>query len=597
MSFSIGEEELMNELLNSVCPSLNGTSDTDEFELNVDSKAFLETGSEISDDLDLDISFGTTYLRDLVQETVPERSIGSSEQNFCIFKEVEKYERSLKKSREERKERRRMKFNKMFRPLACSTPLSHDFSLEVDDLKEIEEICQGTTTFNTTAVDTKVEPRHQTPQEILAKNTTTVSVDLLEGINWSIYRRAPSVAPTAATSIAQTDNLRNTIATPILFPSILLNEYSASSSIMATNNFFSQPEPESTSKNDGIVKKIENIVESLVEDLCCGNTLALQIKDNCQSNTEMINEVLKIKPNERANFKMISLYNRRSANNFGVIILLLGEVYKNLMTNSGSSKREIFYRHTKMVKNSSFLHGAILDMCLLLDITPWDAGITATSKGLVCGPLRIIMDSNDVIDCNAIFEGTGLPHNFTAMSKFETTAKFVLVVEKDTVFERLLRDDIFSRISTPFILVTGKGVPDTCTRIFLKKIWDYLALPIKVLVDADPYGIDIMLMYKHGSRKMCQQADYLAVPSIKWIGLHPSDLKIKQITTLKLTSSDQKRLNDILSRHYLTPSVAEELRILRENGVKAEIEGLYTLSDNYIIDEYLIDKITYDSGI
>lgn len=306
---------------------------------------------------------------------------------------------------------------------------------------------------------------------------------------------------------------------------------------------------------------------------------------------------LKIKPNERANFKMISLYNRRSANNFGVIILLLGEVYKNLKTNSGSSKREIFYRHTKMVKNTAFLHGAILDMCSLLDIAPWEGRITATSKGLVCGPLRIIMDSNDVIDCNAIFEGTSLPHNFTSMSKFETTAKFVLVVEKDTVFERLLRDDIFSRISTPFILVTGKGIPDTCTRIFLKKIWDDLALPIKILVDADPYGIDIMLMYKHGSRNMCQQADYLAVPSIKWIGLYPSDLKIPQITTIDLTSADKKRLNNILNRPYLTPSVAEELKILRENGVKAEIEGLYTVSDNYIIDEYLIHKISRDSGI
>lgn len=291
MSFSTGEEELMNELMNSDCPSLNGTSDTDEFELNVDSKAFLEAGSAISDDLDLDISFGTTFMRDLVQDTLPESSTGSSEQNFCIFDEVEKYERSLERSRKERKERRRMKFNQMFRPLACSTPLSHDFSLEEDDLKEIEEICKGSTIFNTTAVDTKVKPRHQIRQEIFTKDTTTVSVDLLEGINWSIYRRTPSVAPAAATSIAQTDNLRNTIATPILFPNILLNEYSASSSIMATNNFFSQPEPENIPKSEGIVKKIENIVESLVEDLCCGSTLGLQIKDNSKTNTEMINDV------------------------------------------------------------------------------------------------------------------------------------------------------------------------------------------------------------------------------------------------------------------------------------------------------------------
>lgn len=46
----------------------------------------------------------------------------------------------------------------------------------------------------------------------------------------------------------------------------------------------------------------------------------------------------------------------------------------------------------------------------------------------------------------------------------------------------------------------GKGYPDINTRSLLKKIWDDCHLPIYALVDADPFGIEIMLSYRHGSK-------------------------------------------------------------------------------------------------
>lgn len=37
------------------------------------------------------------------------------------------------------------------------------------------------------------------------------------------------------------------------------------------------------------------------------------------------------------------------------------------------------------------------------------------------------------------------------------------------------------------------------TRLILKKIYETHSLPIYVITDGDPYGIEIMLTYRHGS--------------------------------------------------------------------------------------------------
>lgn len=42
-------------------------------------------------------------------------------------------------------------------------------------------------------------------------------------------------------------------------------------------------------------------------------------------------------------------------------------------------------------------------------------------------------------------------------------------------------------------------MPDTCTRQIVNLIWLKFKLPSYCLVDANPFGIQIMLIYKYGS--------------------------------------------------------------------------------------------------
>jgi DNA topoisomerase VI subunit A len=50
----------------------------------------------------------------------------------------------------------------------------------------------------------------------------------------------------------------------------------------------------------------------------------------------------------------------------------------------------------------------------------------------------------------------------------QSSARFILVVEKDAIFQRLSEDRLWSLL--PCILITARGMPDMATRAFLHKL-------------------------------------------------------------------------------------------------------------------------------
>ena len=82
------------------------------------------------------------------------------------------------------------------------------------------------------------------------------------------------------------------------------------------------------------------------------------------------------------------------------------------------------------------------------------------------------------------------------LEQIETTADFVLVVEKDTIFQKLLGDTEQCPKELNCILITGKGEPDRATRCIVKLLAEGKKLPTFILVDSDPYGFEIMCTYR-----------------------------------------------------------------------------------------------------
>lgn len=231
---------------------------------------------------------------------------------------------------------------------------------------------------------------------------------------------------------------------------------------------------------------------------------------DCELN---INDVLSQKETAITT-KSINFSNKASERTFTITVAIMCEIYKMLARNLTCTKRELYYRDVELYKNQESVNRAVNTLCAMLNVQEFELGVISSSKGLIAGDL-IINIGGERIDCAT---SRAVPSNPSAITSFESNAAYVLILEKDTVFQRLINDDIFSRINEKIILITAKGYPDVNTRTLLKKMSTELRKPMYILVDADPHGIEIMCTYKYGSLMKVHNSEHLAVPSIEWIG-------------------------------------------------------------------------------
>ena len=150
------------------------------------------------------------------------------------------------------------------------------------------------------------------------------------------------------------------------------------------------------------------------------------------------------------------------------------------------------------------------------------------------------------MDCNLAVGGDSIPQDVTEITDIHSQAQLVLVVEKDAVFQKLLEEGILTSRQLPsIIMITGKGVPDLSSRQLVYRLSTELQLPVLILTDCDPYGVEIGLIYKYGSLAMTWMPERLAVPCSVWLGLLPSDiakLEIGETSMNPLSRDDFKKL-------------------------------------------------------
>lgn len=197
------------------------------------------------------------------------------------------------------------------------------------------------------------------------------------------------------------------------------------------------------------------------------------------------------------------------------------------------------------------------------------------------------MSNGDVVDCNLYSRAIALPTDFENVDRIITNAELLLIVEKESVFESLMSRNAFSTFDLRYILLTGKGYPDFITRRIVHRLSYECNLPAYILVDADPFGIEIMLVYQRGSQSMNFCTKVCATPMLRWIGLHPSEISSISMTTMSLTNYDNKKITDILCRTDISSSVRQELHTLQTVQRKAEIESII----DFLFPYYIKTKI------
>ncbi len=288
--------------------------------------------------------------------------------------------------------------------------------------------------------------------------------------------------------------------------------------------------------------------------------------------------------------------NLASVSSVEQMTIIMRLIHDLLSRDIHSTKRDVFYMDVNSFEKQTVSDSLLEDLSAMLQVTRTSLNISASSKGIVVGRISF-KEKGDFIDCRAIGAGKAISPNIDDIEDLDTDAEMVLVIEKDAVFNRLSEDHFYDYV--PSILITAKGQPDVATRQFLKKINDELNLPIFSLMDADPYGFEIMRVYSVGSKALSFESSHLAVPNIKWLGLLPSDLSqesgfdIPQSSLLKMTAKDIHRSKLMLEEEFVKrkPRWKEQLQILISTGYKAEIQALNARDPQYITNFYLPQKI------
>ena len=218
--------------------------------------------------------------------------------------------------------------------------------------------------------------------------------------------------------------------------------------------------------------------------------------------------------------------------------------------------------------------------------------------GSVAGSLVVIdqdpATGEDVeIDCTRFGTGAYSVPPQVEQLRFETTAKFILVVETAAMFQRLVKHAFWDTANC--VLIAMGGVPTRACRRFIRRLSDAHRMPVYAFTDGDPYGYaNIYRTLKVGSGNAAHLNQYFCVPRCRYLGVTPQDIIDYDLPTQPLKPVDIKRAKDALKndpffKHHKPWQKA--LQQMIRMGVRVEQQAFAAHSLNFVIDEYLPRKL------
>ncbi|MEO1991877.1 MAG: DNA topoisomerase IV subunit A [Pirellulales bacterium] len=238
----------------------------------------------------------------------------------------------------------------------------------------------------------------------------------------------------------------------------------------------------------------------------------------------------------------------------------------------------------------------IEDLEVTLESLREELHVYASNRGGMVGPITLL-DSGDEIDCSKMGSGGySIPSIVEAdVIKFKTCrAKFILHVEKDTVWRRFNEDKFWRKHNC--LLTHGGGQPPRGVRRMLYRLHHELKLPVYCLLDNDPWGYYIYSVLKQGSINLAYESKRMAIPGARFLGLRSRDFdrcKLTPSVQIALSDSDIKRAKQIAAYPWFVKKKAwqKEIHTMLSNGFKLEVESLISKDISYVTEVYAPDRI------
>jgi DNA topoisomerase-6 subunit A len=173
-------------------------------------------------------------------------------------------------------------------------------------------------------------------------------------------------------------------------------------------------------------------------------------------------------------------------------------------------------------------------------------------------------------------------------------AKFILHVEKDTVWRRFNEDKFWREHDC--ILTHGGGQPPRGVRRLLYRLHNELKLPVYCLLDNDPWGYYIYSVLKQGSINLAYESKRMAIPDARFLGLRSIDFERCELSpSVKINLNDQdiKRAKQIAAYPWFAHKKPwqKEIDLMLKNNFKLEVEALISKDISYVTETYVPERL------
>ncbi len=298
------------------------------------------------------------------------------------------------------------------------------------------------------------------------------------------------------------------------------------------------------------------------------------------------------------------LFNLAQAKSYMQTILVASGSKRLIEEGKTTSLRGLFYmllHDIEGTKEKTFDDQAesdtiIEDLEVTVNALREELHLYAKNAGSMVGPLTLI-DSGDEIDCSRMGSGGYSipsivePH---VVQFVKSKAKFILHVEKDTVWRRFNEDKFWQKYDC--ILTHGGGQPPRGVRRMVHRLHNELKLPVYCLLDNDPWGYYIYSVLKQGSINLAHESKRMAVPDAKYLGLRSIDFtrcELSDSVKITLNDTDAKRAKQIASYPWFEhkPKWQKEIEQMLKNGFKLEVESLISKDISYVTETYVPQRL------
>ena len=298
------------------------------------------------------------------------------------------------------------------------------------------------------------------------------------------------------------------------------------------------------------------------------------------------------------------LFNLSQAKSYMQTILVGSGCKRLIEEGKTTSIRGLYYmlKHTiegtkeETFDDQSDCDPIIEDLEVTLDSLREELHLYASNRGNMMGDLTI-NDSGQELNCSRVGRnGYSIPSIVepNVLKFVKHNVKFILHVEKDTVYSRFVEDGF--HLKHKCLLTHGSGQPPRGVRRMLNRLHQELKLPIYCLLDNDPWGYYIYSVIKQGSINLAYESKRMAIPAARFMGLRSKDYErcgLNDSVTIKLSETDKKRVRQIANYPWFEKKGAwqKEIKKMLANDFKLEVESLISKDISYVTEDYVPQRL------